>query len=231
MTDRVVVSIVVPVLEEEAIIVRLLDHLAELPGRWEVIVVDGGSSDLTRTLAAAHHTRPVLLDDPRGRANQINTGAAEAHGDVLLFLHADTRLPNDAHASVSGALTDPRVIGGNFALRFDGGDRFSRVLGAWYALQRHTGVYYGDSAIWLRAPEFERLGGFRPLAIMEDYDLVRRLERAGRTVCLPGPALTSSRRWQRHGLTRTIASWVAIRWLYLAGVSPERLARLYPRIR
>lgn len=231
MSNDNLVSIIVPVLNEEAMITSLLDHLAGLPGRWEVVVVDGGSSDHTRTLALAHPTGPVVVDAPRGRANQSNAGANRAGGEVLLFLHADTRLPRDAHANLFDALTDPTVIGGNFALRFDGGDRFSRLLGAWYALQRRTGVYYGDSAIWLRTSAFERLGGFRPLPIMEDYDLVRRLEKTGRTVCMRGPAVTSSRRWQRHGLARTIASWVAIRWLYLAGVSPERLARLYPRIR
>jgi hypothetical protein len=129
------------------------------------------------------------------------------------------------------ALTEPAIIGGNFALRFDGGDRFSLLLGRWYALQRHMGIYYGDSAIWLRRTAFEELGGFRPLAIMEDYDLARRLQRAGRTMCLAGPAVTSARRWRQLGLPRTIASWLAIRWLFLAGVPPHRLARLYPHVR
>lgn len=225
------VSIIVPVLDEQAMITSLLDHLAELPGEWEVIVVDGGSSDHTRLLAESHHARPVVINSPRGRANQLGAGAARATGEVLLFLHADTRLPPDAHASLSGALGDPAVLGGNFALRFDGTDRFSRVLGAWYALQRRAGIYYGDSAIWIRASAFARLGGVRPLAIMEDYDLVRRLERAARTACLPGPAITSARRWQHHGLPRTIASWVLIRWLFIAGAPPARLARLYPKIR
>jgi cellulose synthase/poly-beta-1,6-N-acetylglucosamine synthase-like glycosyltransferase len=161
----------------------------------------------------------------------MNAGARVADGEALLFLHVDTRLPPDAHTSLTGALADPAVLGGNFAVRFDGADRFSRLLGAWYALQRRAGVYYGDSAIWLRRSAFELLGGFRPLSIMEDYDLVRRLERRGHTACLPGPATSSARRWQELGLPRTIASWVAIRWLYLAGVAPERLARLYPHAR
>jgi hypothetical protein len=121
--------------------------------------------------------------------------------------------------------------GGNFALRFDGGDRFSRVLGAWYALQRRLGMYYGDSAIWLRRSAFEALGGFRPLPIMDDYDLARRLERGFRTTCLPGPAVTSARRWRALGVPRTVFSWVLIRWLFVAGVAPERLARLYRRVR
>jgi hypothetical protein len=124
-----------------------------------------------------------------------------------------------------------RCWAGNFTLRFDGGDRFSRVLGAWYALQRRARVYYGDSAIWLRRDTFDGLGGFEPLPIMEDYDLVRRLERAGRTTCLPGPVVTSARRWQRLGLPRTVASWVLIRWLFLAGAPRARLARLYPEAR
>jgi len=225
------VSIIVPVLDEESTIATLLDHLGELPGRWEVIIADGGSTDRTRTLAAAHRSHPLIIDAPRGRANQLNAGVAGARGEGLLFLHADTRLPPDAHARLAGALSDPAVLGGNFALRFDGGDRFSRLLGAWYAVQRRAGIYYGDSAIWLRATAFEQLGGFRPLPIMEDYDLVRRLERAGQTACLPGPAITSARRWQHHSLPRTIASWVLIRWLYLAGVPAVRLARLYPQIR
>ena len=231
MNDRGLVSIIVPVLDEEATITSLLDHLGELPGHWEVIVVDGGSGDHTRTLSTAHHTQPLVIDGPRGRANQLNAGAARARGGVLLFLHADTRLPRNAHPQLCNALADPAVLGGNFALQFDGADRFSQILGAWYALQRRAGIYYGDSAIWLRASAFERFGGFRELPIMEDYDLVRRLERAGRTACLPGPAVTSARRWQRHGLPRTIASWVLIRWLFIAGAPPARLARLYPHIR
>jgi rSAM/selenodomain-associated transferase 2 len=225
------ISIVVPVLNEAAALPDLLDHLAALRGDVEVLLVDGGSGDRTAQIAGAHPSAPRLLDAPRGRASQMNAGARVAGGDALLFLHADTRLPPDAAAQLDAALRDPGVTGGNFALRFDGGDRFSRLLGGWYALQRRAGIYYGDSAIWLRPTTFQRLGGFRELAIMEDYDLVRRLQRAGRTACLPGPAVTSARRWQHHGILRTVAGWVIIRWLYLAGVPPERLARLYPHIR
>ncbi len=231
MSHQPLVSIVVPALDEERTIRGLLNHVASLPGSFEVIIVDGGSSDGTREAARLHPLRPLLIDAPRGRASQCNAGAVAAKGSVLLFLHADTRLPRDMHRTLAAALADPGVLGGNFALRFDGADRFSRVLGAWYALQRHAGIYYGDSAIWLRRDTFARLGGFRPLAIMEDYDLVRRLERSGRTACLPGPAVTSARRWQRLGLPRTIATWVLIRWLFIAGVGPARLARLYPHVR
>lgn len=225
------VSIVVPVLDEAEALPALLDRLAGLAGRWEVVVCDGGSQDGTAELADAHPARPTVVRAPRGRAAQMNAGARAARGPVLLFLHADTHLPGDAHAQLAGALADPGLTGGNFTLCFDGADRFSRTIGAWYALQRRAGIYYGDSAIWLRRPAFERLGGFRALEIMEDYDLVRRMERSGRTACLPGPAVTSSRRWQRSGVVRTIASWVVIRWLFVAGTPPHRLARLYPHIR
>jgi rSAM/selenodomain-associated transferase 2 len=231
MNDQPLISIIVPVLNEREMIRKQLDDLASLSGRFEVIVADGGSSDGTAELADEHPARPKVVNAPRGRAIQCNGAARVAGGELILFLHVDTRLPQGAYEALLQATAGPDVLGGNFALRFDGGDRFSRVLGAWYAFQRRAGVYYGDSAIWLRRAAFEQLGGFRPLAIMEDYDLVRRLERAGRTVCVPGPALTSARRWQRLGLRRTIASWVVIRWLFIAGAPPARLARLYPHVR
>ena len=225
------VSVIIPTLDEVVALPGTLDHLAALPGRFEVMVCDGGSSDGTIEAAARHPLRPRLVPEAGGRARQLNAGAAEAGGELLVFLHADTRLPVDAYASLTEALSDFEIVGGNFALRFDGGDRFSRLLGAVYALQRRLGVYYGDSAVWVRASTFAALDGYRPLAIMDDYDFVRRLERFGRTACLPGPAVTSARRWQRLGLARTVASWVVIRWLYLAGVPARRLAGLYRRAR
>jgi len=223
------VSVIVPVLDEAAALPSALDALAALPGRFEVIVADGGSRDATRTIAAARGTR--VVDAPRGRAAQQNAGARAARGDVLVFLHADSRLPANAHTSLAAALADPRVAGGNFALRFDGGDRFSRVLGAWYAVQRRLGVFYGDSTIWVRPEVFWALGGFPALPIMEDYALVRALQTAGRTPCLRGPATTSSRRWRRAGVVRTVVSWMVIRWLFLAGLPADRLAPLYRAIR
>ena len=221
------VSVVVPTLDEAAALPGLLDHLAGLEGRFETIVVDGDSSDGTPAIAAEHPAAPLVLRVSGGRARQMNTGAAAARGDPILFLHADSRLPAGAY----GALTTSAADGGNFALRFDGGDRFARLLGAWYRVQRRLGVYYGDSAIWLRRHAFEALRGFRELPIMDDYDLARRLERGFRTACLPGPVVTSARRWRALGIPRTVLSWVVIRWLFLAGVSPATLARLYRRAR
>jgi rSAM/selenodomain-associated transferase 2 len=226
------VSILIPTLDEERELPALLDALAALPGRWEIVVADGGSRDQTRAIARTHAAAPRLLETRGGRAAQLNAAARVATGDVLLFLHADSRLPRDAFASLAAVWHDtPSVAGGNFALRFDGDGRFERVLGAVYRLQRRHGFYYGDSSVWVRRETFDRLDGFREIAIMDDYDFVRRLERGGATRCLPGPATTSARRWRAIGIPRTVLAWFVIRWLYVAGVSPARLVRLYRIVR
>ncbi len=232
------VSVVVPTLDEERELPSLLDHLASLHGRWEPIVADGGSRDATLAIARAHPCRPRVVEQAGGRAAQLNAAARAARGDVLLFLHADSRLPADAYASLADAARAPEVRGGNFALRFGdgggggaGGGRFERTLEAVYRLQRRHGFYYGDSSIWVTRAAFEALGGYREIPIMDDYDFVRRLERSGPTRCLPGPATTSSRRWRAAGITRTVLTWFVIRWLFVAGVAPRRLARLYRVVR
>lgn len=224
-------SIVIPTLDEERELPALLDALAALPGRWETIVTDGGSRDASVAIARSHVAAPIVVEASGGRAAQLNAGARAASGDVLLFLHADSRLPRDAYGSLCEALCTPGVIGGNFALAFDGGRAFERVLGAVYAFQRRHGFYYGDSSVWARRDTFDALGGYRELPIMDDYDFVRRLERSGQTRCLPGPATTSSRRWRSIGIPRTVLAWFLVRWLYVAGVSPTRLARLYRIVR
>jgi len=226
------VSILIPTLDEERELPALLHHLAALHGRWEVVIADGGSRDGTVALARGHPSRPLVLDAYGGRAAQLNAAARVAGGDVLRFVHADSRLPRDAYASLAEAWRDDGVSGGNFALRFDGGGMFERVLGAVYRFQRAHGLYYGDSSLWVRRERFDEIGGYLEIPIMDDYDFVRRLERGpGRTRCLPGPATTSSRRWRAMGIPRTVLAWFAIRWLYVAGVSPGRLARLYRVVR
>jgi rSAM/selenodomain-associated transferase 2 len=221
------VSVIVPTLEEAGTLPGLLDHLAGLAGRLEIVVADGGSLDATARLARDHPGGPRVVEATGGRARQLNAGAAVSSGEMLVFVHADSRLPPDAYRSLAAACRDRRVVGGNFRLRFEGGDRFERVLAAYYRLSRRLGVYYGDSSLFVRREVFELLGGFRELPIMDDYDFARRMERFGRTGRLPGPAVTSARRWHRLGLPRTIGSWIVIRWLYLAGVPAERLAGLY----
>jgi len=228
---RPLVSIVVPTLNEAATLPGLLAHLGGLMGRFELVVADGGSTDATVALARSHHVAPCVVEVVGGRAAQLNLGVAASCGELLLFVHADSRLPANAYRSLAAAWGDGEVVGGNFRLRFQGGDAFARGLGAYYRLSRRLGIYYGDSSIFARREVFERLGGFRELPIMDDYDLARRLERAGRTACLPGPALTSARRWRRAGVARTVGSWVLIQCLYWIGVPSGRLARIYRRVR
>ncbi len=225
------VSVLIPTLNEERELPQLLDHVSALHGRWEVILADGGSSDATLQIACAHRARPRVIESTGGRAAQLNAAARTATGDVLLFLHADSRLPRDAYASLAEAWrSTSRTVGGNFALRFGDG-RFERALGAVYRLQRRHGFYYGDSSVWVRREAFDALGGLREIPIMDDYDFVRRLERSGTTRCLPGPATTSARRWRKAGIARTVLAWFVIRWLFVAGVEPQRLARLYRVVR
>ena len=221
------VSVIVPTFDEEVELPALLDHLDSLDGEWEVLVADGGSRD--RTVEIARERGAEVVTEGSHRAGQLNAAAARAGGDLLLFLHADSRLPADAHRTLNAV--DPWIGGGNFALRFDGEDRFARVLTRAYALQRRLGFYYGDSSIWLRPAAFAALGGYRDLPIMDDYDLVRRLERDFQTACLPGPALTSPRRWRAIGVPRTLVTWWVIRLLFVAGVPAQRLARMYKRVR
>jgi len=224
------ISIVVPTFDEQVQLPALFDHLEALPGAWEVVLADGGSRDRTAAIAAQRGARVVAAGG--GRAGQLNAAAASASGELLVFLHADSRLPGGAHAALTEAVAGGAgAAGGNFALRFDGGDRFARVLTRVYALQRRFGIYYGDSSVWVTRATFERLGGYRDLPIMDDYDFVRRLERAGPTACLPGPATTSDRRWRTMGIARTLLGWWLIRLAFLAGVSPARLAGLYRRVR
>ena len=224
-------SVIVPALDEEALIGRALDHLAALRPRPEVIVADGGSSDATRAVARTHPLRPVVIAAPRGRARQMNAGAAAARGELLLFLHADTRLPPGAGAALAAVARRPRIVGGNFALRFEGRGAFPRALGAWYAAQDRLGTHYGDSAMFARARAFRALGGFPDIPVMEDFELARALRRLGPTRRLPGPAVTSGRRWRRLGVGRSLRAWVLIRTRYGMGVPPERLARMYPPVR
>lgn len=224
------IAVVVPVLDEEAELPRALDALAALPGAWEVVVVDGGSSDATPSIARAHpRADRVVTVAAGGRARQLNAGAQATTGDPLVFLHADSRLPPLAHEALCAAPSS----GGNFVLRFGGEqpDRFARTLTRFYAFQRRHGYYYGDSTLWCRRSLFDALGGFAALPIMDDYDFVRRIERVADTACLPGPASTSDRRWRKQGIVRTMFSWWVIRWLFVIGVAPERLARLYRRVR
>lgn len=222
------ISVIIPTLNEAARIGDLLRQLEAEPVTAEAIVVDGNSQDGTAAVARSGGWARVVAA-PRGRGQQLAAGANAARGDILLFLHADTAFPPGGLLALERALAaNPAAPGGNFRLLFDGGDRFSFWLTGFYAWLRRRGWYYGDSGIFVRREVYQRLGGIRPVALMEDWDFVRRLEAAGPTLCITEPPLmTSARRFAGRRPPAIVLGWVRIHLLYFLGVSADRLATLY----
>lgn len=222
------ISIIIPTLNEATTIGELARALGKLRGAAEIILADGGSQD--GTVKMAREVGWLVVEAPRGRGQQMNAGAKLATGEVLLFLHADTRLPEGALVMIEELLQDERVCGGNFSLVFDGGTREAWLLTRIYPLLRLGGMCYGDSAIFIRRSVFERLGGYSDYPIFEDCDLYRRMRRVGKFVRLPASAVTSSRRFEGR-FVRTFALWATMQVLYWLGVDPNRLNRWYKPLR
>lgn len=218
-------SVIVPTLDEEQSIAVTLRRAAT--AGVEIVVVDGGSRD--GTIAAARQYAGKFLEAKRGRAMQMNAGATVASGEVLLFLHADTLLPRGYDEDVRAALMDPEVVGGRFDVRLDAPGRAYACLGTLISLRsRISRVATGDQGIFVRRAVFDRLGGYPMLPIMEDIAFSRALRGAGRVACLRATVVTSARRWQRHGLLRTVLLMWALRLLYYAGIPPAYLRAAYP---
>ena len=218
------VSIIIPTYEEIRGIRETLAAVRRLEGDFEVLVVDGLSGDGTPD--AVRSEGVACYPAPRGRASQMNEGARRAVGSVLLFLHADTLLPPEAHRAIETALADPTVDGGCFRLEYDDDHPLLR-LSAFLTRSTNRLVHYGDSAYFVRAERFHELGGYRTLPILEDLDLWTRLRRHGRLVVLDAAVTTSARRFTRNGAVRQQLKNVLIVGLYLLGVHPRRLERLY----
>jgi len=219
-------SIIVPVLNEAAGIGAALRALAPLRARGhELIVADGGSSDGTPAYCAG--LANAVIDAPRGRARQMNAGAARARGDVLLFLHADTQLPPGAEAAIAQAL-QTGADWGRFDVHIDGRSAMLPVVATLMnARSRLTGIATGDQAIFVRRAAFESIGGFPDQPLMEDIELSRRLRARSRPACLRERVVTSGRRWDQRGAWRTIVLMWTLRLRYWLGASPEALARAY----
>ena len=218
-------SIIVPALDEAGQIVAVLARLAPLrQAGAQVILADGGSTD--RTVLLALPLVDLVVHAPRGRALQMNAGAAQAGGAALLFLHADTVLPEQAGMLIAAALRER--VWGRFDIRLAGSHRMLPVIAAmmnWRS--RMTGIATGDQAIFVRRDVFERLGGYAPIALMEDIELSRRLKKISAPACLRERVTSSGRRWEKHGVWRTIVLMWRLRLAYFLGADPRALAIAY----
>jgi len=219
------VSVIIPVLNEEKTIAATMRALLALQP-FEIFVIDGGSTD--RTAEICRHIGVEILMSQRGRARQMNFGAARARGAALLFLHADTRLPESGLNDIAAALGDPRCAGGRFDVELEGHHWMLKIIGALINCRsRATKIATGDQALFVRREIFDRLGGFPDIPLMEDIAFCRALKRAGEVACLRSRVVTSARRWESAGVWRTIFTMWTLKAGYLAGVSPARLKKFY----
>ncbi len=229
MSTKPALSIIIPVLNEVQNINALITHLRALErgSDVEIIVVDGDPAG--NTINAVVDRGIIIAAGERGRGNQMNRGAALANSDVLLFLHADTFLPQNAVISIGETLCDPEYVAGCFDLGVRSPRRMFRITERYVAWRTHiTRIPFGDQAIFIRRDYFERIGGFKEIPIMEDVELMRRIRGRGDVICIiPEKVSTSSRRWEKEGvLYVTFRNWM-LQLLYVLGVSPERLVRFY----
>jgi len=226
-TDARQLSIIVPVLNEAPGMPDLLDHLSPLAQAGaEVLIVDGGSEDATVAIAEAAGF--VVLHSARGRARQMNTGAARARGSVLLFLHADTRLPDHAAALIAAALRGTTHVWGRFDVRIAGHAPMLRVIAGMMNWRSHwTGIATGDQAMFLSRSAFDTVRGFPDQPLMEDIELSKRLRALSRPARIADKVTTSGRRWETRGVWRTIFLMWRLRWAYWRGASAHELAEVY----
>lgn len=218
-------SVIIPTLNEEARVGETISS-ARAPSVAQIVVADGGSSD--GTVARARSLQVEVVVGARGRAAQMNAGARAAHGDVLLFLHADTCLPPDFDATILHAVADARVVGGRFDVSLQPSSPLLWLTGELINIRsRLSRIATGDQAIFVRRETFEHMGGFPEIPLMEDISFTKALKRQGSIACLRDRVVTSSRRWRADGVVRTVLLMWSLRFLYFCGVSPQRLRRWY----
>jgi len=227
------ISIIVPVLNEETVLPGFLKQFDMLDDDFEVVICDGGSTDRTiGVIRDAGIPNLKIVPATRGRARQMNAGAKSAGGEIYLFLHADTYLPGGALRAIMNSMSDEAVAGGRFKVRLDNPAFLYRAVGAMITIRDGLfGGFTGDQAIFMRASAFESLGGFADIELCEDLDIARRMKAAGTTVRLPLYVTTGARRWEKGGPVKTILLMWFIRILFYAGASPHKLARFYADVR
>ena len=220
------ITIIIPVLNEEKNIAKVLENISQLDGEKEIIVVDGGSID--NTVGIVEKKDVILLSSEKGRGCQMNKGAEIAKGETLLFLHADTKLPDNAILEIDKVMKAPESIGGRFDVRFDD-NRFIFKLIAFLMNWRSslTEIFTGDHAIFIRKSAFKELGGYSEIPLMEDIELSKKMKRKGKVACINNCVITSARKWKEEGIIKTILLMWLLRLLYFFKVSPIFLSKIY----
>jgi rSAM/selenodomain-associated transferase 2 len=224
------VSIIIPTLNEGKIIKRTLAMVRHLAGEKEIIVVDGGSVDKTVTLASEGGDA-IVISSSRGRALQMNAGASIATGDILLFLHGDSILQPSAIQSIITFCKDPLVMGGCFTLNFDDDSFLLKIISITSNFRaKYAKIFFGDQGIFIKKHVFQKLGGFPLIDLMEDWELSRTLKKTGKVGQLSDKIITSSRRFKKGGILKTVLLMHKLKLLYLIGVSPQHLKRQYHEV-
>ncbi|MDX8392562.1 MAG: TIGR04283 family arsenosugar biosynthesis glycosyltransferase [Mariprofundaceae bacterium] len=222
-------SLIVPVLNEADTLPVLVNNLKQINAD-ETIIVDGGSSDDSVCFLQAYDG--AFLQSASGRSGQMNAGAAKSTYEILLFLHADTALNSSHIEDIRMAMRDSEIVGGRFDIRLSGRHPAFRLIEFMINLRsRLSGISTGDQAMFVRREVFEKMGGFPDQALMEDVEFSRRLKKQGKIACLRRKIVTSSRRWEQHGIVRTVLLMWRLRLLYWLGISPEGLAAMYREAR
>lgn len=217
------ISVVIPALNEESHLEKTLQSITKQEGDYEFFVVDGGSSDNTVTIAKRYTT---VINSLRGRAIQMNTGAKACSGDILLFLHADTILPDNAFREIRKRMKDDAVAGGSFYIAFDA-DTFILKGVSFITRFNFRLFHFGDQGIFVRRTVFQTLQGYKEMPIMEDYDFYKRLGKQGKVILIRMPVISSARRFVRKGVIRQLLMNKLVVLAYWAGVDIQTIKRFY----